>query len=71
MFCANQGSTAGAAKFDAEGGIDHSSPYKGTAERSSATKKPHIKMEETHRISSTGFNLLSICIDFNKIRVAT
>ena len=29
------------AQLDAEGVIDHSSPYKGTAERSSATKKPH------------------------------
>ena len=36
----------GHAQFDAEGVIDHSSPYKGTAERSSATKKPHIKMEK-------------------------
>jgi len=30
-------------EFDAEGVIDQSSPYKGTAERSSATKKPHKK----------------------------
>ena len=37
--------------FDAEGVIGLSSPYKGTAERSSASKKPHIKNEETRRFS--------------------
>jgi hypothetical protein len=45
-------------KFDAEDVIDQSSPYKGTAERSSAAKKPHMNNEETLRISSMGFNLL-------------
>ena len=34
-------------EFDAEGVIDQSSPYKGTAERSSATKKPHKKMKKS------------------------
>ena len=33
-------------KLDAEGVIGLSPPYKGTAERSNATKKPHIKMEK-------------------------
>ena len=38
--------TARLSKLDAEGVIGLSSPYKGTAERSSATKDPHIKMEK-------------------------
>jgi hypothetical protein len=33
----------GLSNLDAEGVIGLSSPYKGTAERSSATKKPHKK----------------------------
>ena len=45
IFCANY-AALGRAKFDAEDVIDHSSPYKRTAERSSAAKKPHIKMEK-------------------------
>jgi hypothetical protein len=44
-------------EFDAEDVIDLSSPYKRTAERSSASKKPH-GMEETHQIPSVGFNLV-------------
>ena len=46
----------GRCRFDAEDVIDLSSPYKGTAERSSASKKPHIKMEKpdefVRRVSS-------------------
>ena len=36
----------GLSEFDAEDVIDLSSPYKRTAERSSAAKKPHIKMRK-------------------------
>ena len=44
-------------RLDVEDVIDLSSPYKGTAERSSAAKKPHIKLEKPV-VFSTGFNLL-------------
>ena len=44
-------------QFDAEGVIGFSSPYKCTAERTSATKKPH-NYEETHQIPLVGFNLI-------------
>ena len=58
----------GLAQFDAEDVIDHSSPYKGTAERSSATKKPHIENGETHRICFGGFQpfigLFKILLEF-------
>ena len=46
----------GPSHFDAEDVIGNSSPYKGTAEMPSASKKPH-KNEETHRKISVGFNL--------------
>ena len=46
-FCsARISKVLGRTKFDAEEAIDLSSPYKGTAERSSAAKKPHIKMKK-------------------------
>ena len=47
----------GLPQFDAEGVIDLSSPYKGTAERSSAAKKPH-KNEEIRRVFLGGFQHL-------------
>ena len=50
---------------NAEGVIGLSSPYKGTAERSSATKKPH-KNEEIRRIFLGGFqHFYQIATKFN------
>ena len=50
LFCATY-AALGQAQVDAEGVIDQSSPYKGTAEGSSAAKKPHIINAETRRFS--------------------
>ena len=47
----------GLSQFDAEGVIDLSSPYEGTAERSSSSKKPH-KNEEIRRVFLGGFQYL-------------
>ncbi|MBR5120649.1 MAG: hypothetical protein IKV02_06590, partial [Clostridia bacterium] len=47
----------GLSQFDAEGVIGLSSPYKGTAERSSATKKPHKKRRNPSSLFSTDFNI--------------
>ena len=44
-------------QFDAEGVIDRSSPYRRTAQKPNATKKPH-KTEETHQAFSVGFFLV-------------
>ena len=41
--------SVGLPEFDAEDVIGLSSPYRRTAERSSAAKKPHIKNGETRR----------------------
>jgi hypothetical protein len=54
----------GLSEFDAEDVIDLSSPYKRTAERSSAAKKPHIKWRNPS-IFSTGFNLYECAISLN------
>ena len=55
----------GLSQLDAEGVIDLSSPYRGTAERSSATKKPH-KNGEIRREKLGGFQLfIGICLKFN------
>ena len=54
LFCADF-EALGRAKFDAEDVIDHSSPYKRTAERSSAAKKPHKTKKPV--VFSTGFNI--------------
>ena len=55
--------------LDAEGVIGLSSPYKGTAERSSATKKPH-KNEEIRRIFLDGFqHFYQIATKLNEIWV--
>jgi len=50
-------SQKGLSQFDAEGVIGLSSPYRRTAERSSATKKPH-KKEEIRRVFLDGFQHL-------------
>ena len=47
-------------QFDAEDVFDLSSPYKGTAERSSAAKKPHMKMEKPVDFFD-GFQPISMC----------
>ena len=54
----------GLSQFDAEDVIDLSSPYKGTAERSIATKKPHKKGRALPSFS-VGFNLLFVCFKSN------
>ena len=50
----------GLSEFDAEGVIDQSSPYKRTAERSSAAKKPRINNEETRRFSRRVSTYMSV-----------
>ena len=46
----------GLSQFDAEGGKGLSSPYKSTAERSSATKKPD-KTKKSVEFFSADFNI--------------
>ena len=61
----------GLSQFDAEGVIGLSSPYKCTAERSSATKKPH-KNEEIRRIFLGGFqHFYQIATKLNEIWVVS
>lgn len=56
-FVLREARKRGQSRFDAEGVIDQSSPYEGTAEGSSATKKPH-KNEEIRRVFLGGFQHL-------------
>ena len=61
IFCAKY-AAYGRTEFDAEDVIDRPPPYKRTAERSSAAKKPH-KSEETRRFFrrvSTFYSVLGI-----------
>jgi len=55
----------GRCRFDAEGVIEQSSPYKGTAERSSAPKKPHKKKKSAKSLAD--FNLKdNLCSKFSR-----
>ena len=54
-------------QFDAEDVVDQTSPYKGTAERSSAAKKPHKKMgkpDEFFRRVSTPCGIFKVLTEF-------
>ena len=63
LFCAR----GEGLQFDAEDVIDQSSPYKRTAEGSSAAKKPHIKIGkpvEFFRRVSTLYSALKVLTEF-------